>query len=63
MKQFRLLGNDVPRIDVAEKSSGRLLYASDVQVPAMLYGIIARAPARGSGSGAPKTFRTGHRGG
>jgi isoquinoline 1-oxidoreductase beta subunit len=48
-KQFRLLGNDVQRIDMVEKSSGRLMYASDVQVPGMLYGIIARAPARGSG--------------
>jgi len=49
VKQFRLLGNDVPRIDMAEKSSGRLMYASDVQVPGMVYGIIARAPVRGSG--------------
>ena len=53
VKQFRLLGNDVQRIDVAEKSSGRLIYASDVQVPGMLYGIIARAPVRGSG---PSSF-------
>jgi isoquinoline 1-oxidoreductase subunit beta len=49
VKQFRLLGNDVQRIDMVEKSSGRLMYASDVQVPGMLYGIIARAPGRGSG--------------
>jgi isoquinoline 1-oxidoreductase subunit beta len=47
--QFRLLGTDMPRLDVADKSSGRLVYASDVQVPGMLYGTIVRAPARGSG--------------
>jgi isoquinoline 1-oxidoreductase beta subunit len=47
--QFRLLGKDVARIDVADKASGRLQYASDVQVPGMLYGTIARAPVRGSG--------------
>jgi len=47
--QFRLLGVDTPRIDIAEKSSGKLIYASDVQVPGMLYGTIVRAPARGSG--------------
>src|SRR5262249_12620145 len=54
-KQFRLLGNDVQRIDMAEKSSGRLMYASDVQVSGMLYGIIARAPVRGSG---PTSFNS-----
>ena len=47
--RFRLLGQDVPRVDIAEKSTGRLQYASDVQVPGMLYGTIARAPVRGSG--------------
>jgi isoquinoline 1-oxidoreductase beta subunit len=46
---FRLLGKDVPRIDIADKSSGKPLYASDVQMPGMLYGTIARAPVRGSG--------------
>ncbi len=51
--RFRLLGKDVQRIDIAEKSSGKMLYASDVQVPGMLYGTIARAPRRGS---APKSF-------
>src|SRR5918994_2331729 len=47
--QFRLLGKDVQRIDMADKSSGKPLYASYVQVPGMLYGTIARAPVRGSG--------------
>jgi isoquinoline 1-oxidoreductase subunit beta len=47
--EFRLLGKDVPRIDIADKASGKLQYASDVQVPGMLYGTLARAPVRGSG--------------
>ena len=47
--QFRLLGKDVTRVDMADKASGRIMYASDVQVPGMLYGTIVRAPARGSG--------------
>ncbi len=47
--QFRFLGKDVQRIDMADKASGKPLYASDVQVPGMLYGTIARAPVRGSG--------------
>jgi len=47
--QFRILGTDVQRIDIADKSSGKITYASDVQVPGMLYGTLARAPVRGSG--------------
>ena len=49
VSQFRLLGKDVPRIDIADMASGKLQYASDVQVPGMLYGTLARAPVRGSG--------------
>jgi isoquinoline 1-oxidoreductase subunit beta len=51
--QFRLIGKDVTRVDMADKASGKPLYAIDVQVPGMVYGTIARAPARGSG---PTTF-------
>ena len=51
--QFRLIGKDVPRIDIEEKSSGRLIYASDVQVPGMLYGTMVPAPVLGSG---PSSF-------
>jgi isoquinoline 1-oxidoreductase subunit beta len=46
---FRLLGKDVPRTDVAAKATGREQYSIDVQVPGMLYGTLARAPVRGSG--------------
>ena len=51
--QFRLLGKDVPRPDVVDKSSGKPIYAMDVQVPGMVYATLARAPVRGSG---PTTF-------
>jgi isoquinoline 1-oxidoreductase beta subunit len=47
--QFRLIGKDVPRPDVVDKSSGKPIYAMDVQVPGMVYGTLARAPVRGSG--------------
>ena len=47
--QFRLIGKDVPRLDVVDKSSGKPIYAMDVQVPGMVYGTLARAPVRGSG--------------
>lgn len=46
--QFRLIGKDVPRIDIAEKSSGEMQYASDVQVPGMLYGTLVTGPAHGA---------------
>ena len=47
--QFRLLGKDVTRVDVAAKSTGRETYAIDVRVPGMLYGTLARRPVRDSG--------------
>ncbi|MDB5551770.1 MAG: Isoquinoline 1-oxidoreductase, partial [Rhizobium sp.] len=46
---FRLIGKDMPRRDVEEKSTGRMTYAIDVRVPGLLYGTIAHAPVRGSG--------------
>ena len=48
-KNFRLIGKDVPRPDVVDKSSGKPIYAMDVQVPGMVYATLARAPVRGSG--------------
>ena len=54
--RFRLIGKNVPRVDIADKVSGKPLYASDVQVPGMVYGTIARSPMRGSG---PKSFNRG----
>jgi isoquinoline 1-oxidoreductase beta subunit len=53
VKQFRLIGKDVPRVDVPDKVSGQPLYAIDVQIPGMLYGTLARSPVRGS---APVSF-------
>ncbi len=49
VSQFRLLGKDVTRVDVAAKSTGKEIYAIDVRVPGMLYGTIARRPVRDSG--------------
>ena len=50
---FRLIGKDVPRIDIAAKSTGQMTYGIDVRVPGMVYGTVARAPVRGS---APLSF-------
>ena len=43
-EDFRLIGHSVPRHDVPAKTDGSAVYALDVQVPGMLYGVIARAP-------------------
>jgi len=42
--QFRLLGRDVHRVDVAGKVNGTAQYSIDVQLPGMLYGAILREP-------------------
>ncbi len=46
---FRLIGKDVQRIDIVEKSTGAAQYAIDATAPGMVYGTLARAPVRASG--------------
>ena len=46
--QFRLVGRDVPRVDVAGKVNGTAQYSIDVQVPGMVYGAILREPMEGA---------------
>jgi isoquinoline 1-oxidoreductase beta subunit len=45
---FRLIGQDVMRIELPLKVSGKATYGIDVQVPGMLYGTVLRAPVEGS---------------
>jgi isoquinoline 1-oxidoreductase beta subunit len=47
--QFRLIGTDVPRVDVPGKVRGTAPYSIDVQLPGMLYGAILREPVEGAG--------------
>jgi isoquinoline 1-oxidoreductase beta subunit len=42
--QFRLIGRDIHRVDVAGKVNGKAQYSIDVQVPGMVYGAILREP-------------------
>jgi isoquinoline 1-oxidoreductase subunit beta len=46
--EFRLIGKKMPRFDIPAKVTGSALYSIDVQVPGMLYGIVARSPVNGS---------------
>src|SRR3954465_14894327 len=41
---LRVVGQRVPRIDGAEKVTGRARYAFDVQLPGMLYAAVVRSP-------------------
>src|SRR6185436_12925082 len=47
MSQFRLIGKDVPRVEIADKVSGRAAYGIDVRMPGMLYATVLRAPVNG----------------
>jgi len=46
--EFRLIGKDVPRVELPGKVDGSAQYSIDVQVPGMLYGAILRAPVEGA---------------
>jgi len=45
--RFRLIGKDVPRVDVPDKVSGRARFGIDVRLPGMLYATVLRAPVQG----------------
>ena len=49
---FRLIGKDVPRVEVPLKVTGAAKYAMDVQVPGMVYGAVLQSPYPG---GKPET--------
>ena len=44
---FRLIGKDVPRVDVPSKVTGAAKYAIDVQVPDMVYAAVLQSPYPG----------------
>ena len=45
--RFRLIGKDVPRVDVFDKVTGKAIYGIDVRMPGILYGAVLRAPVQG----------------
>ena len=51
-QDFRLIGHDVPRVDVPLKVTGAAIFGIDVQVPGMVYAAVLQSPYYG---GAPVT--------
>jgi len=47
--EFRLIGKDIPRIEVPDKVSGRAKYGIDTRMAGILYGAVLRAPVNGEG--------------
>lgn len=47
MSQFKIIGTDLARVDVASKSNGTAKYGIDQRLPGMLWASILRAPVHG----------------
>jgi isoquinoline 1-oxidoreductase beta subunit len=46
--EFRYMGKPMARVDIPEKVAGKAIYGLDVNVPDMLYAVLARPPAYGA---------------
>lgn len=44
MKEFSIVGKDIPRSDAAAKARGAAIYTDDMKLPGMLHGRILRSP-------------------
>jgi isoquinoline 1-oxidoreductase subunit beta len=47
MAQFKIIGKDVPRLELAAKTNGTAVYGMDVRLPGMLYATLLSAPVQG----------------
>lgn len=47
MSQFKIIGKDIDRIDVAAKSNGTAKFGIDQRLPGMKYAAVLRAPVQG----------------
>ncbi|HEY8608412.1 MAG TPA: molybdopterin cofactor-binding domain-containing protein [Noviherbaspirillum sp.] len=50
-EQYRLVGRDVPRVDIPAKATGETVFVHDVRVPGMLHGRVVRPPYAGADHG------------
>jgi isoquinoline 1-oxidoreductase subunit beta len=47
MAQFKLIGKDVTRVDLGDKTQGTAIYGIDVRLPGMVYASLLSAPVQG----------------
>ena len=47
MSAFKLVGQDVPRVDLASKTSGAAKYGIDTRLPGLLYASVLATPVQG----------------
>ena len=45
--QFKLIGKSIPRVDTPAKVTGKATFGIDVELPGMLYAVVARCPVFG----------------
>jgi isoquinoline 1-oxidoreductase beta subunit len=50
--EYRLIGVDVPRVDIPQKVNGTVRYGIDEQIPDMLYAMVETGPSSGDTAGA-----------
>ncbi len=48
---YKIVGQSIPRIDLAAKATGELVYVHDVRTPGMLHGRVVRPPYAGVDAG------------
>jgi isoquinoline 1-oxidoreductase beta subunit len=46
--QFRLIGHEIPRVDIPAKTNGSAIYSIDIRLPNMVYATVVRAPVLGA---------------
>jgi nicotinate dehydrogenase subunit B len=51
-ESYTIVGQSVPRVDVAAKATGEVVFVHDMRVPGMLHGRVARPPYAGVDAGA-----------
>lgn len=47
-EEFKIVGQELPRLDTADKTLGKTVYAIDTQLPGLLTAVVVRPPVYGS---------------